>query len=254
MNPVTVMPGAESFYLKGKNGKGVLLLHGFTGNPCEMRYLGERLHAEGYTVYAPRYPGHGTNINEMLNSSAEDWMISAREAFIELSSVTDEVFVAGLSMGGLFTILIAREFEPEKIALISTPKGLENPVIYLSPVAGIFKKIITSEDSTKGINSPELRESHVCYGEGLPVKQSWQLYRYIKKAMRALPEVRSKAVILQSTGDVVIPAASADYIYDRIAAKSKKKFIFRKSNHVLINDYDREEAASIIIDYFRSSQ
>ena len=43
---------------------GVLLIHGFTGSPPEMRLIGEYLHQRGFTVAAPLLPGHGTVIVE----------------------------------------------------------------------------------------------------------------------------------------------------------------------------------------------
>ena len=57
-----IIEGAESFLLEGKNNKAVLLLHGYTGAPSEMRPLGDYLHALGYTVSCVRLPGHGTSI------------------------------------------------------------------------------------------------------------------------------------------------------------------------------------------------
>ena len=45
-----VMPGAESYYWEGNNQRAVLLVHGFTGTPAELRELGETLHQHGYTV------------------------------------------------------------------------------------------------------------------------------------------------------------------------------------------------------------
>ncbi len=43
----------------------MLLIHGFTGSPPEMRLVGEYLHRRGLTVYAPLLPGHGTTVEDM---------------------------------------------------------------------------------------------------------------------------------------------------------------------------------------------
>ncbi len=250
MSSVQVMPGAESVLLKGSSGRGILLLHGFTGNPCEMRYLGEQLHAYGHTVYIPRYPGHGTSLSDMLQTSADDWFTYARNAYIELSGEVDDVFIAGLSMGGVFTILITHEFSPARIVLISTPHYYENPGIYLLPMAGLLVKVLPIRNKKKGINSLEHRAAHICYEEGVPVKQLWQLFRYIKKAMKALPEIRSEVLILHSRGDELIPGKSAEFIFDKIGSLKKKKVIFTKSNHCLTNDYDRDAVSALIKDFF----
>ena len=43
------LQGAEPFLLPGGR-HGVLLIHGFTGLPAELRLLGEHLNAQGFTV------------------------------------------------------------------------------------------------------------------------------------------------------------------------------------------------------------
>ena len=47
-----------SFYLEGRTDKGVLLVHGLTGAPAEMKFVGKQLHKRGFTVYGPTLPGH----------------------------------------------------------------------------------------------------------------------------------------------------------------------------------------------------
>ena len=48
-------PLAREFLLEGDR-RGVLLIHGFTATPSQMRPLGEALHREGYTVLAVLLP------------------------------------------------------------------------------------------------------------------------------------------------------------------------------------------------------
>ena len=51
-----IMPGAEPWSAEG-GPDGVLVLHGFTGNPQSMRPLAEALAAAGFTVDLPLLPG-----------------------------------------------------------------------------------------------------------------------------------------------------------------------------------------------------
>jgi len=64
-------PGAEPFFLSGSRC-GCLLVHGFTGTPKEMRWMGENLHSQGYTVLGIRLSGHAAHnfIQSRVNSSA----------------------------------------------------------------------------------------------------------------------------------------------------------------------------------------
>ena len=72
-----MMTREPAFYFEG--GKiGCLLLHGFTGSPLHMRFLGEKLRDAGYTVYAPLLPGHGTSVEDMAKYGWKDWLEAAR--------------------------------------------------------------------------------------------------------------------------------------------------------------------------------
>ena len=102
---VEVMKGAEPFAFEG-NDIGVLVLHGFTGCPQSMRYVGEELHRRfGFTIVGPRLPGHGTTPQDMATTSAKDWLGEAERALNELAARKSKVFVTGLSMGGTITLL-----------------------------------------------------------------------------------------------------------------------------------------------------
>lgn len=247
---VRVMKGAESVLKLRDSGEAVLLLHGFTGCPLEMKYLGEKIYNAGYSISIPRYPGHGTSIHEMICTDGKDWLTSAREAYIELASRYEKIYIAGLSMGGLLTSIIASEFSPEKICLISTLKGIKEKTIYLAPAVGLFKKILVDEEGKPGINMPESLAVHVSYAGTIPLRQTWELYKLAGRAMKLLPLIKSQALIIQSTGDKVIPPDSADYIYTHIGSEIKKKILFERSGHVITVDYDRDSVAEAVIEFF----
>src|SRR6476661_4593790 len=103
---VELMPGAEPFYAQG-GPVGVLVLHGFTGNPQSMRGLAEAFAGAGFTVELPRLPGHGTNIDDMETTTWADWSAAAEAAYDELAARCERVVVAGLSMGGSLTVWLA---------------------------------------------------------------------------------------------------------------------------------------------------
>ncbi|MCP5496799.1 MAG: alpha/beta fold hydrolase [Leptospiraceae bacterium] len=244
------MKGAESEFKYSQDQIGILLLHGFLGNPAEMKYVGEKLFEIGYTISIPRYPGHGTSLKEMIKTSTSDWVIFARESLIELQSKCKIVYIVGLSMGGLITLLLAKEFNIKKIVLMSVPTAIPSKIIYFVPFLSRFIKILPKPKSNKGINSPEARDKHVCYDDGLPVRQTWELHCLIKKTIKSLSEVYSETLIMQSTGDEVIPKNSADLLYSNLGSKKKQIIWFQKSNHVISVDYDKDQVAKEIIDFF----
>ncbi len=227
--------------------RGVLLLHGFKGSPSEMKYLGERVSARGYSISIPRLPGHGTVIHDLTRVTGRDWLTAAREALVELASQCREVSVVGLSMGGILTLLLARDHPVKKIVLLSAPRTLREKSIYLAPLIGTFVKILWQEDATKGLASEEARLVHECYSEGTPIRQSWHLFRLIQRAMKALPFIDAEALIIQSAGDEVIPSDSMEYIYSRIGSLKKEKFLLKKSNHAVTADLEKELVAEQVL-------
>ena len=96
---VDIMPGCEPFSFAGSDS-GVLVLHGFTGNPSSVRSIAERAAAAGYTVELPRLPGHGTSVEDMMTTTWDDWSGAALDAYDELAERCERVAIVGLSMGG----------------------------------------------------------------------------------------------------------------------------------------------------------
>ena len=98
------MPGADAMSHEGSGTVGVLVLHGFTGNPSSMRSLAETMADLGHHVEMPRLPGHGTTVEEMMETGWGDWTAEVTAAHKRLDERVDEVVVMGLSMGGSLTL------------------------------------------------------------------------------------------------------------------------------------------------------
>jgi carboxylesterase len=246
------MKGADPVFQMGATGRGVLLLHGFTGTPNEMKYLGKRLSDEGFSVMIPRLPGHGTTIAEMTRTTGRDWLLAAREAFIDLQSCCADVSCVGLSMGGILSLLLAREFPIKRLVLLSTPASLPGYAIYLAPLLSPFVKVLPKIDEKKGLNSLEARSYHICYNEGIPVRQAWHLHGLIRKAFAALPAVSSETLLIQSLGDEYIPPDSIHRIYERLGSARKEKIFLDISNHTITVDYEKDYVAEEVARFLSS--
>ena len=246
-----IMPGAEPLFHRGGR-RGVLLIHGFLGSPFEMKHPAQCLIEAGYTVSVPRLPGHGTTLEDMARHTGRDWHDAAREAYLELTKLCDTISVIGLSMGGVLSILLAAEYSPEKIVLISTPRRIPDRRAVLAPLVRPFVKIIRHEDQEKGLADVEARKVHVCYSGGVPVMAAWHLQRLINTAMKALPRVRADALIVQSRHDNVVPADSLDFISARIGSRRKESAWRDRGNHTLTADVGKEELAGMIVEHLSS--
>lgn len=84
----------------------VVLLHGFTGSPWEVRELGESLAARGARVVCPRLPGHGTTPEAMLWAGHHEWLAAAQDV-VTAQRGARRLVLAGLSMGALLAMIIS---------------------------------------------------------------------------------------------------------------------------------------------------
>ncbi|MBI4426651.1 MAG: alpha/beta fold hydrolase [Candidatus Kerfeldbacteria bacterium] len=101
---------AQSFFLRGGR-TGLLLLHGFAGSIADLRQLGQALNQRGYTVLGTRLAGHGTSIDDLHRTVAEDWIAAARTALHSLAGQVDRLVIVAESMGGLVALRLAREHQ-----------------------------------------------------------------------------------------------------------------------------------------------
>src|SRR5258708_13280958 len=105
----------EPFRL-GSGDRGVLLIHGFCGTPPEMRGLGEHLAQSGFRVHGALLAGCGTTPEELAATNWTDWVASAQAQLDELKHECSQVFVAGQSMGGTLSLILAAR-NPDLVAL-----------------------------------------------------------------------------------------------------------------------------------------
>ena len=111
------MAGAEPFSATG-GPDGVLVLHGFTGNPSSMRGVAEKLADAGLTVELPLLPGHGTSWTTWSPRAGPTGRRRPRRPTSTLAARCDRVAVVGLSMGGTLTCWLA-ERHPEISGIVA---------------------------------------------------------------------------------------------------------------------------------------
>ncbi len=254
--PENVISGAEPFELPSDNGgdKAALLIHGLTGTPSEMRYIGEVLNRAGYHVRAPLLPGHGTNIKDLNTTKWGDWFLAAEIDFFALSAHFEDVFVVGLSMGGLVTLklLIEKAGRIKGAALLATPMRFNDwkaryllPVVDKSGLKYLIRDIpkVLEDVAKKG------EETHICYDREsiMAASSAISLMKNVKKRLGA---IETPILIIQSKFDPAVAEKSADIIYDGVSSKIKEKIILEKSYHNIAVDIEKEKVASAVLDFF----
>src|SRR3989344_8032828 len=69
---IPIMKGGDPFFYK-RGDTGILLIHGFTSTPQEMRGLGKYLAKRNITAYCPLLKYHGTVVEELVKGKLPIW-------------------------------------------------------------------------------------------------------------------------------------------------------------------------------------
>ena len=250
MFKIQVMTGAEPFFFEGSE-VGCLVSHGFTGTTQSVRFLGEFLAKEGgLTVVGPRLKGHGTSVEDMAQSSAEDWVRSVEAGLETLRERCSQIFMTGLSMGGTLTLYMAAMY-PDVIQGAIPINGavfLNNP----DSASLVFMVNAPATISAMGgdIKKPDVWE---LYYENTPVPAIRQLYSLISVTKELLPRVNCPTLVFQSRDDHVVVPDNAPFIMENIGTKDKRLFWLENSYHVATLDNDKELIARETLKFIQNT-
>ena len=232
-----LMAGAEPFFLPG-GAEGVLLLHGFTGSPSEMRLYGAYLHRCGYTVLAVRLAGHGTSPEDLERTTAADWFDSVLDGYALLSGACRKVFVAGQSMGALLALWVATVREVSRVVSLSAP-------IYIHEGRELHK--LPPRREARGRFLPKLpkrlpgvpADCRVAY-RVMPLLSVHELLAVIESVREILPKVHVPLLVVQSARDHTVEPESAPYLFHHVGSADRRLIWLRQSGHRLTIDAERE--------------
>ncbi len=228
----------DSFFLQGPKPTVLLLIHGFTGSCAEMSLLGEYFHERGYTVHAPLLKGHGSTVEEMEKTTADDWWESVLDGYQRLKDTdASHLFVIGLSMGGLLALKLAASQPVQGVVSLAAPIFLYQRLIGLSRwVYPIYRY----QKHRGGDPNPDVDAYSWSY-DRIPIRAAGHLYRLMKEVRRYLPHIQAPALIMQGMRDQTVIPRSAQYIYDALGSSDKHLRWYNDSGHILTLDKERQQ-------------
>ncbi|WP_026090195.1 alpha/beta hydrolase [Salinicoccus carnicancri] len=223
------------FFEEGE--KAVLLLHGFTGNSSDVRQLGRYLQKQGITSYAPHYEGHAEPPENLLQSSPHVWWSQVLEAYDFLREKGYEnIFVAGLSIGGVFALRLATEREVMGVATICSPMYLKDRETMYEGVLEYARGFKEMEGKAADVVDKEMSRFE-------PTGMLDEIRDMISLVDGKLDDVFDPLFIAQSEKDEMINPDSANIIYDGTSTDESEKELkwYPESGHVLTIDVEKKE-------------
>ena len=210
---------------------GVLLIHGFTASPTEMRPLGDFLHQRGLTVSGIPLPGHGTSPADLARTRWEDWYGAVEMEFDNLHQTCKVVFVAGLSVGGILgTLLAARE--PRRLrglCLLCPAFYLHSRLLFLAP---LLAPIIRSRP--KPARDREYLAHHGLFSyPDMPTPALAQLHRLIRRGRQQFSQVRQPTLIFLGQKDATVRPASGITLFNQHSSPDRNLVFLPRADHIL---------------------
>jgi carboxylesterase len=267
----------DDIVLPGDRGRTVLLFHGLTGTPNEMRYLAFSLNKKGYRVVCPRLANHGQPLHILKHTTWEELYAPLRLAFQRTLESGDKVFVAGLSMSALFVLLLAEEFQ-DKLAggICLAPTlffdGWNVPWYHrLLPLASntpLRYCFYFKESPPYGIKNERIRgmvhryfsearlddiENISKYGYAFfPVSLFGQLRRLARTVTPLLGRINAPLLLVHPQEDDTASVKNSELIYARVSSTVKRLVVLTDSYHVVTADQEREKVLRAMLEFLEA--
>ncbi|MFJ7794864.1 alpha/beta hydrolase [Pseudomonas sp. NPDC096950] len=261
--------GSAGFVL-GSGEVAVLLIHGLTGTPTELRRVAMGLAKAGHTVYVPTLAGHCGGNADLQATGWRDWYESARNTFVGVRRKHEHVFVGGLSMGAVLSMYLAAEHpgQIEGLLLYSTTLRYDgwsiNKLAFLTPLLmripfGVHLCSF-EEKPPYGIKNERLRaiverqmkdgessEAGLLTMEGVTVRELHRLNAVVKKCM---PSITTQALVLHSIEDDITSRWNADYV-ERKLGGPVVKVLLDDCYHMITVDLQYRRVIELSVDFIQ---
>lgn len=260
LNSSTFYPGSDH---------AVLMLHGLSSSPLEMRHLARYLNSEGLTTCAPNLHGYSAGTPELR---METWVAGAVREFDALSARYPRVSVCGLSMGATLALALVRERpSAQAVVLLSvtldydgwampwyrfllgwayytplrhrwryheeSPFGLRNEALR-AKIGRAMQRNDLSEVGPSSISLPALHEAS-------------RLAASVKKSLAAL---KNDCLLIHAIDDETSSPRNAQFVASNMGSTVLRSIYLDDSYHMITSDNEREIVARETAVFLKESE
>lgn len=253
MDTDRIQPGCEPWRATGEGDRartGVVLVHGFTGNPRATTPMGRRLHERGHTVDVVRLPGHGSTVRDFARTRYDDWRGAVDAAVDRTRAQCDRVVLVGHSMGGTLSLDVASSRVGDVDAVAAINAIVLSPTELLARLAPVLQWVVplVPRDAA-GLPSDDIARPDVSEGA-----YPWVAAKAAQSLQRALPRVRSQLLdlvqpllVVTSPQDHTVDPRNGDAIVELVGSGDVERVTAPRSFHVPQIDWDRELVEDAVI-------
>jgi carboxylesterase len=244
-------PAGRPFDLPG-GPDAVLLLHGLTGSPFEVRHVADRLHAAGMRCLGPLMAGHGGDPRALQGLTWASWVEAARRELAKLDGAR-RTFVVGCSMGALVACALAHAL-PERVDGLA----LLAPALRLAGTARLAALLARHTPLARAVvpklGGSDLRDRAMKRANptmhAVPLSAVAELDLLARHVDRLLPGVAAPALVVAGARDHTVTLAGARRVARRLGSAGARIVILRRSQHLVGIDVERDRCADEVLSFF----
>lgn len=231
-----IIKGAEPVSYISDSKIGVLLIHGFTGNPVSLKPIADAFKKAKFNIEMPLLPGHGTKWQDLNKIKYTDWINRVEISLLELTKRAKYIYIFGLSMGSVLSEYLAEHHNYIKgLVLVNDALILNDPRLFFIPILRFF--ITSTKASGEDIKKPGISEKSY---DRDPTNGVYELTKMQKAIKKKLKKIECPVLFFKSRIDHVTPIKSTLYVYNKISSKEKELVWLDNSYHVATLDYDKD--------------
>lgn len=247
----------------------VLMLHGLSSSPLELRFLARYLNAQGFTACAPLLPGYSAGSKE---ATMETWIDAAVREYDALAERYTHVSICGLSIGSALALALAhRRPQAQSLVLLSltlsydgwaipwyrfllhwayytpmrkrwryreaAPFGLRNEALR-AKIARAMQRSDFSEVGPSTISLPALHEAS----------------RLASEVRTLVRDIKTDCLIVHAIDDETSSPRNAQFVASHIGAAFLRTIWLDDSYHMITSDNEREIVARETALFLRESE
>jgi carboxylesterase len=242
------------FFFPGE-GLSALLVHGLTGTPYEMRYLGECLAARGVRVRGVKLAGHAAEPYELGATGPDNWYESVVQGFEDLRQYGDPNVVIGLSMGAVLAARLAADQRESVAGLVMLapafflPPSVTTALKAVKLLGPVVDSLYLHNREGSDIHDAAARHVHpTC--RLMPIAAPIRLLGLSAQVRRMLPRITQPALVIHAKDDHTCPMKrNVNYVMKHLGSKEKRAVRLDESFHIITVDSERERVAAEVIEF-----
>lgn len=255
------------FIHENKCKRAVLLFHGMTGSPFEMKKMGRALYDADFDVFCYCLPGHGTSPINIKTVRWEDWYSDSTMHYRELTQKYDEVFLGGLCMGAVLALTIASEYREVKgiISLSTTlfldgwtipwynffmPLGLHTILRYYYSFPEREPYGLKNEALRKKIAALQKRNTEAL--DNYPMSCIYELLKLSRFAQKNMFKVKAPVLLMHAKEDDLTSTKGSVFVYKNVSSSIRKYIELEDSYHLVVMDNERDFVFNTSIEFLNS--